>query len=344
MQQQRGFTLIEILLSVALTTVIMLTVAGAFHATISAREVVNSLQDSTEAGPRILALLERDLNALWHHNLKGNKVLIGRNMDIAGTDSDRIDFVSTTDMVGSVTDSFGQAKRPSFGEVGYWLKENKEIPGLLELWRREDALVDDNLLTGGTFQLVHDRMRSFNITYFETLGHDAEAIHDWDSSRSDALPRRIKIEFTLERKVADTNAVDTHEVSDFEGTNKKYVREIVFDRRYPDILKAGIAMVPVAPPRPEAGQGGGGGPQGGGGAGGKEGAGAGAGAGAGRNRTTQGGFGAGQGGMPGRGGEQRGGGQQPPRNPGGNINLGDLLRGAGGGGGGGGLFGGGGRK
>ena len=65
-------------------------------------------------------------------------------------------------------------------------------------------MVDDDLETDGTFQKVHDRLRSFNITYYNSLGHNAEEIFDWDSSTDDKLPRVIKIEFEIERKLPST--------------------------------------------------------------------------------------------------------------------------------------------
>jgi len=345
---QRGFTLIELMLVVAITAMVMTVVAVGFQALLGAREAVNSLGDSTEAGPRILTMVERDLLGLWHHDVKGNKVLIGRNYDIAGNDADRIDFLTTTDAVGPVLDGQGQPRQPSICEVGYWIRENKEIPGLLELWRREDPMVDDNLLTGGTFQLVHDRLKSFNVTYFETLGHDAEPLVDWDSSKTDALPRRIKIEFTLERKLANRNEVSQAEIQDFEASTKRYTREVVFDRRIPDILKAGIAMVPVFPGKPADAGGGGGGPGGAGGQSGGGGPGQGRGPGGDGGRGGPGGIVPGQRGgntrQPGQGqqgrnpGGQRGGQGAPPggefRPPGGNnppININELLRGSGGG-------------
>ncbi|MCC6672960.1 MAG: prepilin-type N-terminal cleavage/methylation domain-containing protein [Planctomycetes bacterium] len=320
---QRGFTLIEILVAVFVTAILMLALGETLMATIRARGEVQSLNESTEAGPRILSLIERDLQGLWHQNVKLNKVLVGRNLDIAGTDADRIDFLTTTDAVGMVLDNTNQPRRPTICEVGYWLRENRAIPGLLELWRREDPLVDDNLVSGGTFQLVHDRVRSFNISYYETVGYEAEEMLDWDSSRNDALPRRIKIEFTVERRLASRNEVSGAEVDDFEGVQKKYVRHIVLDRRYPEILKAGVAVLPMFPPEPEEAA------AGGGGAGGPGAGGPGAG---GRGPGGQGGV-PGQRGGPGdirqqvgsgRGGQ--GGNMQPP--PG--MNFGDLLRGIGG--------------
>src|SRR5690606_38532841 len=247
---ESGFTLIEILLAIAITAMAMVAVSGAFLGTLRAQYEIENLNSSTEGGQRVITLVERDLRGLWHHNIANNAVLRGRNMDIGGYDADRIDFLTTSDAVTGVIDNSNELAFPSVCEVGYWLKENEEIPGLLELWRREDPMVDDDILTDGRFQLVSDRIKSFNITYFETLGYDAEPIDEWDSSREGKLPRRIRIEFTIHRKVGNRNEISGAEIDDYEDILKTYVRHVVFDRRYTDILQSGVAMIPVPPPPP----------------------------------------------------------------------------------------------
>jgi prepilin-type N-terminal cleavage/methylation domain-containing protein len=331
---EAGFTLIEVLLAVAITAIVMTAVGITFVGTLQAREDVTSLTESTEAGPKILALLERDLQGIWTYNIQGNRVLRGRNMDVAGTPADRIDFLTSTDSINLVTDSEGQLRRASYCEVGYWLKRSSDLPDLLELWRREDPLVDNDLLTGGQFQLVHDRVKEFNLTYYKTVGTEAEEFHEWDSFQDDALPRVIKVEFTIERKLPNANRTNDVEIDDFEGVLKKYVHYVVLDNRYPEILTAGVAMVPVLPGRPETQENGSGGPAGGGG-GGPAGGGRGGGA-AGEGQGRAGGDR-----PPGERGDRgrRETGNRPPPGGGNGMDLRNLLRGSGGGNG---IFGGGG--
>ncbi len=341
---QRGFTLIEVILAVGITAMVMITVHMTFMGTLQASVEMEALSEDKEPGPRIMALIERDLEGLWHTNIKKNKVLRGRNLDIAGSPADRIDFLTTTDATSYVLDTSNRPRRPTLCEVGYWLRQNPDNPQLVELWRREDPMVDDNLTTEGQFQMVHDRLKSFNIKYYASLGYEAEELQEWDSSAEDTLPRRILIEFTLERKVANRNRTTGSEVGDDGPVQRTYSRHIVFDARYPEILKAGTALVPVRPKKPTAPAAGGGGPIGaaaGGGpiAGGPIGAGGAGSVTIGRGGQQRGGAGNQRGGA----GNQRGGGALPPgfpgagRGGGGNINIGDLLRG---GTGGGNLFGG----
>ncbi|MFN7587451.1 MAG: type II secretion system protein J, partial [Planctomycetota bacterium] len=77
----RGFTLIEVLLAVAISSVVLLTVSTTFHVMLNARDVVEDLAESTEAGPRIMNLIERDLMGIWTFNVQENRVFRGRNMD-----------------------------------------------------------------------------------------------------------------------------------------------------------------------------------------------------------------------------------------------------------------------
>lgn len=352
-----GFTLIEVLLAIAITATIMVTVGTTFHVMLNARDVVDELAESTEDGPRIMNLLERDLRGLWVYNVGNNAVFRGRDMDVGGRDADRMDFLTTTRAVGYVLDDRGQPRKPSLCEVGYWFKPNPRFRDVFEMWRREDPMVDNDLITQGSFQLVHDRVKKFKVTYFETLGHTSEEKLEWDSSIDDTLPARIKIEFTIERRRSSRNVVSDAEVDDFEGAEKTYVRHFVIDKRLVTLLQANNARIPVLPIEPAAenqggGPDGGGGGPAGGGRGGLEGVMAGKGGkGEGPTRTING---------PGgdRGGAARPGGGQGPRGggsgrPGGGqapgglppgFDLGGFLNGIGGGGGGGGaggLFGGG---
>lgn len=254
-----GFTLIEVLLAVAISSMAMVAVSQAFLGTLNAKAQIEIHNSTNVEGQRILTLLERDLTGLWHHNIKGNQILLGENVDISGYDADRINFYTTKDSVAGALDSTDRLRKPTINEVGYWLRENEEIPGLLELWRREDPLIDDDIRTDGHFELVSSRLKDFQITYYETLGHRAEELYEWDTARRQRLPRRIKIEFTVHRKVGSRNRVSTAEVDDIGSILQKYTRHFVFDPRYVDIIRPGVALMPIAPPRPEAEAGGGGG-------------------------------------------------------------------------------------
>lgn len=247
-----GFTLIEILVAMLITSIIMVTVSTTLISTMDARKKVGALTESTEAGARILNLLERDINGLWTHNIKDNKVLVGRNMDLAGPPADRLDFLTNTDSIVAIEKTDQSLAHASVCEVGYWLRSNPKDGLLMELWRREDPMVDDDLVRGGNFQMIHNRIREFNVIYYKSLGKEAEEFDDWDSSTEDSLPRVIKIEFTIERKLSGAEVTQSAEVEDFENNNKKYTRYIVLDKEFSKILEPNFAMIPVLPTAPSS--------------------------------------------------------------------------------------------
>lgn len=250
---EAGFTLIEVLLAIGITATVMLTVGTTFHIMLNARDVVDDLAESSEAGPRILKLIERDLRGLWTYNVRNNAVFRGVQADVNGRDADRMSFLTTTDSVGTVQDLESNAHRTTLCEVGYLFKPNPRFREVFELWRREDPMVDDDLTTQGdqgTFQLVYDRVKSFRVRYYDTLGWEAEELFEWDSAKEDRLPKRIMIEFTIERKRSSRNVVSDVEVEDFEGAEKKYVRHFVLPKRLEGILQADNARIPVLTPPP----------------------------------------------------------------------------------------------
>ncbi|MBL8722508.1 MAG: prepilin-type N-terminal cleavage/methylation domain-containing protein [Planctomycetes bacterium] len=337
-----GFTLIEVLVAISITATVMLTVGTTFRVMVDARDVVDELTESTEAGPRILNLIERDLRSLWTYNIGNNAVLRGRSLDIGSFEADRIDFLCTTQAVGYVLNAQSQPRRPAVCEVGDWLKPNPRYRDLMELWRREDPMVDRDLITQGSFQLVHDRIKYFKISYFKTLGNKAEELHEWDSSADDQLPRRIRIEFQIERRRGSGNTVNAVEIDDFEDAEKKYVRHFVLDADAVDALRSSEAVIPLLPVEPEVQQGSGpAGPAGPGGPAGPAGPGSIVTKGSATTTTaTRNG--------PGMPGGERGTGMPnapriPGQIPGGGLppGLGEILRGGGGAGGLGGIFGGG---
>ena len=81
------------------------------------------------------------------------------------------------DLFGFVLNDVGAPVRPSLCEVGYWFRRNPRYRDLIEMWRREDPLVDRDLVTQGSFQLVHDRIKTFKVTKndcYEIYGFDKD--------------------------------------------------------------------------------------------------------------------------------------------------------------------------
>lgn len=263
MQQQRtinsrrrpasedGFTLLEVLLSMSIAAILITAVMQIFQATILAREEVKALAEPMSKGPQILDMIEEDLRALWTYNVKDNRVFRGEDRDIVGQSADRIHMLVAGPSVFPVRLDDDSMRSAPYSEVSYVLRSNDRNPNHIELWRREDPLFDKELQRGGNYLLLSDRVMSFEVSYYDELGEEAEPIEDWDAAEKGNLPRRIKIELEIERSADSHNVLV--EVEEIGGRSEKHVRHIVFSDDRVNLLNSGIALIPVVPEKaPEA--------------------------------------------------------------------------------------------
>lgn len=243
--KESGFTLLEVLLAMTIVAVLITAVLQVFNASLLAREEVKALAEPMSKGPQILDMIGEDMRALWTYDIADNRVFRGEDRDIVGTPADRIHMLVAGQSVFPVRLDDDSMRHAPYAEVSYVLRSNDENPHHLELWRREDPLFDKELWRGGNYQLLSKRVVNFEVTYFEELGEEAEPYEEWDSAEKKTLPRRVKIEFEIERSADSHNALV--EVDEIGGRTEKYVRHIVFDGDRVNLLNQGIALIPVVP-------------------------------------------------------------------------------------------------
>ena len=259
-----GFTLAEVLLTLMIMGGILLSMTQILTATRTSRDTIHNIQEARLAGPAIMDRIERDLRGLLVYNLPDTNHLRVNNRVMLGMDGDSIDFITTTDSL-STHEEFDRYVRTDINEVGYCLRPSQADDDFLEIYRREDAGIDDEPFRGGTFTFLHDRVKSFDIQIFEEDGIDAEPIEEWgeDATKEEyqrGLPTRIEISLTLELAPRITNErISAVPISK---------RTVVYKRvlRFPEKLRMALANmpVPVVPVPPtgeesEAGEDGGGG-------------------------------------------------------------------------------------
>lgn len=123
---------------------------------------------------------------------------------MGGKDADTVDFVTARPSRTAHTDeeAVRDAVPSPVTEVGYALRQNDENGEWLELWRREDWMVDDDPTGGGKYTLVYDRIRRFNLLYFPIPEQNVEGkgSEEWDTRLQNSLPYAIvlDIEFDVE--------------------------------------------------------------------------------------------------------------------------------------------------
>lgn len=182
MNNSRAFTLIEIMVAVTILAFICAISYGIVLHTLESKDAVERHRSVACIGISIIERIRRDLEALYVGNIAE---------PFAGTDNetaDRIDFVCTTP---SFPD--GEGRQTHLIEVGYQLKENPEHFNYYLLLRRESREVKGSPLKGGVLRVVYEKVKSFNIQYY-----DGKEWYDvWSYKEQRGLPSAVKIELII---------------------------------------------------------------------------------------------------------------------------------------------------
>ncbi len=196
-----GFTLIEVLVTLLIMGMIMVSMTQILGAARNTRDMIHNIQETQLAGPAILDLLERDIRGIVTYDTTRQLQLRVKNRVLLGMDADSIDFVTSNDSLG-YTNIDNRFVRADVNEVGYRLRPNQEFSDqFLEIYRREDFGVDEDPFEDGAFMYLHDRVKGFDVQCFAKDGRDEQPIDEWGSetnSENIGLPARIEITLILE--------------------------------------------------------------------------------------------------------------------------------------------------
>jgi prepilin-type N-terminal cleavage/methylation domain-containing protein len=208
---KNGFTLIEVMLAIAISVVIVGTVYVTFY---QSHKVTTTVAAQTEVYQMARLCLDRmmkDLTCIYFSpylildedlkkNEKANELaqkyrFIGKNENDGTNDTDRIYFTTTSGIGLGDIDGI-------VNEVDYELKEDPDNKGLYFLMRREDNKPHDGITDPGKNpgMEIAENVVSMNIVYYDKSGKESD---DWDATSTSppALPSLIKI--TLNFKNGD---------------------------------------------------------------------------------------------------------------------------------------------
>jgi type II secretion system protein J len=243
---QAGFTLVELLVTLAIMALVMTALLATLQGTVRAHDQSAIDIASVRDGPRILDMIERDLRSIQLYNIREHAVLKGTSERPGGLQGDRIDFLCGNDSSRRVPDSASDGKGPvdvasDLNEVGYRLRSSTLSDDFLELWRREDLFVDEEPFEGGTYEKIHDRVTRFEIVYLDHLGEKSEEKTEWDMSEQKRLPGAIQI--NLELQASPELVGGFVELADDEQKLYRYTRVIGF----PQEMSLAMSVRPYLP-------------------------------------------------------------------------------------------------
>ena len=252
---QHGFTLVEVLLTIMIMGLILVSISELLQAARTTRDRIQNTQETQLAGPAILDMIERDLRGLLILDLPPSHHLRVVDRVSIGLDADSLDFITSSDNK-QWTEDGDRWVRADWSEVGYRLRPNPENDDFLEFFRRESFGVDEEPFDGGNYTFLHDRVKHFDVQVFAEDGPDADPLEEWNTNPTDpetqGLPARIEIRLILE--LAPRLLREQVIINSTEKRTIEYRRVL----RLPQSLRVDARDIPrLAIPSPDGGEAGG---------------------------------------------------------------------------------------
>jgi prepilin-type N-terminal cleavage/methylation domain-containing protein len=214
--QSGGFTLLEVLLAMAILSLIMTVVYASFSTAGKNVEQAETIRDETDLARTLIARLSDDIaNAYLNPSMNSPTTLTifyskkeeaGGGLG-AGNEKIRHDSISFTTLTNwRKPDS----KEMELWEVGYFFKEQPDGKGFT-LFRREKRELSKDIpaLEGGVEYEITDRVESLQFTY--TNNGSTWTDNGWDSRSSSfgqKLPKAVEIAIALDTGKVYTTRVD----------------------------------------------------------------------------------------------------------------------------------------
>jgi len=193
MRRARGFTLIEVVIAVAITAMIGGLIAVAFQSGYRAKELVEGEADRYRALRTGTDRMVREISAAFvrdHYDTRRYRDQNDRPTNFIGK-RDRLLFTSMAHQR-----LYADAKESDQMVVEYYTKSATGPDGKtqLNLMRREDSILDDRMDRGGNEDVLLEGIKRIDFTYWDSDKKDW--VDEWDTRRIEKksiLPVRVKV-------------------------------------------------------------------------------------------------------------------------------------------------------
>lgn len=196
--RKRGLTLLEVLVAVAVLSLVASLIYGAFDGMSRTRASVSKMDERYHQGRQAIARMSRELQSAFlslHQPLAmplavRTTAFIGKNQG----SNDRVDFTSF-----SHRRLMRNAHESDQNEISYFVARNPDDSSKYDLVRREQREIDLDPSRGGVVNVLAEDIESFDVRYLDQL--TGEWVEAWDSTQASGqlnrLPMQVKIRLVL---------------------------------------------------------------------------------------------------------------------------------------------------
>jgi general secretion pathway protein J len=197
-RRRLGFTLIEVLISIAILAAITSLLFGAFAALKRSKDGLSRVQDRQREGRLAMARITRELQSAYlsAHMPLNQALLVQKTVfkSERGTPADRVDFTAFAnrrlDKNSHVSDQC---------ELSYYGSPNPDGSGTTDLVRRVDTELDLEPTKGGKVEVLATDIDLFDLQYLDA--QTGQWQESWDTTQTtgqaDRLPLQVRVILVL---------------------------------------------------------------------------------------------------------------------------------------------------
>jgi general secretion pathway protein J len=189
----RGLSLLEVLVALGILALISSLIYGAFDGMQKSSKGLTEINDRYHQGRGATSRLVRELSSAFlsmHLPLVVSQAVSATAFVGKDSNPDRVDFTSFSHVRFAKN-----AHESDQNELGYFVSNDPDVPGKVDLVRRESKYIDLEPTKGGIVNVLAEDIHSFNLEYLDAL--TGQWTESWDSTQAagqfNRLPAQVKI-------------------------------------------------------------------------------------------------------------------------------------------------------
>jgi general secretion pathway protein J len=191
---QRGMTLIEVMVAVAVIAGIAVLINGVMVSLSAGKKFQAQRAERVHQGREAMQRMVRDLSGAYLSLHVPSVQILQTNLTAfvgrASIPYDRIDF---TAFAHQRTER--DVHESDQAEVGYFVVNDPEVEGKMDLVRREQTPIDIYPLKGGIINVVAENVQEFHLRYLDP--QTGQWLTTWDTTQVSGQPNRMPLEVEI---------------------------------------------------------------------------------------------------------------------------------------------------
>jgi general secretion pathway protein J len=192
LRKSKGFTLVEILIAVAIASLILTIIYGSYASSIDTMNYTRKKMDTFSLTRLTLSRMNEELTSSFFSEDSEEVMFSGEEGGLS--------FISS-----SHERIFKDSREYNLVEIGYFTEAAEEEASgseSLSLWRREDRTPDDDVLEGGEREKLMEGLEGVEFKYYD----GEEWRSEWDSKEQSCLPQAVEVTLKFPGKEFSTIA------------------------------------------------------------------------------------------------------------------------------------------